>query len=78
MPPLSIGISGILQRCANEYSTPKIFVVWRRSAPPHNKLYAAILIMVMEIQGAKRSPQATVWLPEPIPVSADKARSFPK
>jgi hypothetical protein len=35
-------------------------------------------ILIMEIQGAKRSPQATVLLPEPVPVSADKARSFPK
>jgi hypothetical protein len=35
-------------------------------------------ILIMEIQGAKRSPQATVLPPEPLPVSADKARSFPK
>jgi hypothetical protein len=28
----------------------------------------------MEIQGAKRSPEATVLLPEPVPVSADAAR----
>jgi hypothetical protein len=46
---------------------------------PQNKLYLTHLqtvILMMEIQEAKRSPQATVLLPAPVPVSADKVRSF--
>jgi hypothetical protein len=35
-------------------------------------------ILIMEIQEAKQSHGTTVLLPEPVPVSADKARSFPK
>jgi hypothetical protein len=46
--------------------------------PGCKKAMAMSAILIMEIQGATRSPQATVLLPKPVPVSADKARSFPK
>jgi hypothetical protein len=49
------------------YRLSRFYPTWQSSA-----------ILIVEIQGAKWSPQATVLLPEPGQVSADKARSFPK
>jgi hypothetical protein len=50
------------------------YTIWQ-SSQIHPKKTA---ILIMEIQGAKRSPEATVLLPEPVPVSADKSAKFPK